>query len=424
MPECPDSPIVLPFNPDSIDLQDRDAPTAQGHSKPAAHGSLAPHQAETLREVAAETAEEHLRSPRVSWANGDANDLQKYADELSAGVANSLNSSGGTDEMQAEPQEDTLAIAQNGGLSGQEVDDSDIEGGNDVDMDDDMMDKISSSPSIEDGGSFSALPSARPHSADLLCESGSPGCSLASRMLSDARSSSPYLNHPEQSLPIAQDRQPDVSSTGISCRHHHLCGELNGQRLAEGSILRNVCARADIDNGNCDLAANTEQVCMVDGLIKEQRAKDCERSRLVAAQSVNSAGCGTQLSYSASGLEEDADSTKTDGNCNDIHDDDESIIPYETDDQDDDDDGDCSSVDDARFLDSGWGGECLQNPEDIDFEFVYALHTFVATVEGQANATKGDTMVLLDDSNSYWWLVRVVKDSSIGRYLEGVLPEE
>jgi len=40
----------------------------------------------------------------------------------------------------------------------------------------------------------------------------------------------------------------------------------------------------------------------------------------------------------------------------------------------------------------------------------------VATVEGQANAAKGDTMVLLDDSNSYWWLVRVVKDSTIGWY--------
>ncbi|KAF2681667.1 hypothetical protein K458DRAFT_77434 [Lentithecium fluviatile CBS 122367] len=52
--------------------------------------------------------------------------------------------------------------------------------------------------------------------------------------------------------------------------------------------------------------------------------------------------------------------------------------------------------------------------EEIDFSSVYALHTFVATVEGQANATKGDTMILLDDSNSYWWLVRVVKDSSIG----------
>lgn len=58
----------------------------------------------------------------------------------------------------------------------------------------------------------------------------------------------------------------------------------------------------------------------------------------------------------------------------------------------------------------------LQLAEDIDFEFVYALHTFVATVEGQANATKGDTMVLLDDSNSYWWLVRIVKDSSIGNF--------
>lgn len=60
------------------------------------------------------------------------------------------------------------------------------------------------------------------------------------------------------------------------------------------------------------------------------------------------------------------------------------------------------------------------NIEDIDFEFVYALHTFVATVEGQANATKGDTMVLLDDSNSYWWLVRVVKDGSIGWLITSV----
>lgn len=56
----------------------------------------------------------------------------------------------------------------------------------------------------------------------------------------------------------------------------------------------------------------------------------------------------------------------------------------------------------------------MRRAEDIDFEFVYALHNFVATVEGQANAAKGDTMVLLDDSNSYWWLVRIVKDGSIG----------
>ena len=80
----------------------------------------------------------------------------------------------------------------------------------------------------------------------------------------------------------------------------------------------------------------------------------------------------------------------------------------------DDDDTEVFSFTEPRLVDSGWGGECLRETEDISFEFVYALHTFVATVEGQANATKGDTMVLLDDSNSYWWLVKVVKDTSIG----------
>ena len=52
--------------------------------------------------------------------------------------------------------------------------------------------------------------------------------------------------------------------------------------------------------------------------------------------------------------------------------------------------------------------------ENIDFNFVYALHTFVATVEGQATCTKGDYLTLLDDSNSYWWLIRNLKDQSIG----------
>ena len=94
------------------------------------------------------------------------------------------------------------------------------------------------------------------------------------------------------------------------------------------------------------------------------------------------------------------------------------MIPYEPFSDEDDDDSDYSFPNDPRYVDSGWAAECLHDAsEDIDFEFVYALHTFVATVEGQANATKGDTMVLLDDSNSYWWLVRVVKDSSIGTFL-------
>ncbi|RSL41744.1 hypothetical protein CEP54_015722 [Fusarium duplospermum] len=202
---------------DTIDLQDHHAPSAQDHSKTArsitSPNSLSPHQAETIREVTSDTADEERRSPRVSWENGNGiDDIHRFADDLVAGPTGSSSNSNSTSNSRPRGaaddddningkmvQEDALAIAQNGGISSS--DEGDLDGDAD-DLDDDMMDKISSSPSIED--------------------------------------------------------------------------------------------------------------------------------------------------------------------------------------------------------------------EDIDFEFVYALHTFVATVEGQANATKGDTMVLLDDSNSYWWLVRVVKDSSIG----------
>lgn len=52
--------------------------------------------------------------------------------------------------------------------------------------------------------------------------------------------------------------------------------------------------------------------------------------------------------------------------------------------------------------------------EDIDFGLVYALHTFLATVDGQASVVKGDKLLLLDDSNSYWWLVRVLKTQAVG----------
>ncbi|KAJ5620635.1 hypothetical protein N7510_004619 [Penicillium lagena] len=81
-------------------------------------------------------------------------------------------------------------------------------------------------------------------------------------------------------------------------------------------------------------------------------------------------------------------------------------------------DGDLADGESDDLLDDDLMDKISSSPsiddEDIDFEFVYALHNFVATVDGQANAAKGDTMVLLDDSNSYWWLVRVVKDGSIG----------
>ena len=52
--------------------------------------------------------------------------------------------------------------------------------------------------------------------------------------------------------------------------------------------------------------------------------------------------------------------------------------------------------------------------EDINFDFVYALYRFEATLEGQITVKRDDPLYLLDDSNSYWWLVRPVGHSEVG----------
>lgn len=69
----------------------------------------------------------------------------------------------------------------------------------------------------------------------------------------------------------------------------------------------------------------------------------------------------------------------------------------------------------ADYMDEDDGSSELSIPnESIDFDLVYALHSFAATVEGQANVVKGDSLFLMDDSNSYWWLVRVLKTQEVG----------
>ncbi|KAI9158946.1 Tip elongation aberrant protein Tea4 [Paramyrothecium foliicola] len=293
---------------DTIDLQDHHAPSASKHSAAApASPSFAPHQAETLREVAQETAVEEARSPRLSLNNGSSNgDIHQYAEDLANGVNKSINGSA----MQNKDEEDALAIAQNGGVSSSDEGDMDGDG----DMDDDMMDKISSSPSIEDVARKSRT--MKPPTPTLVRDIIFFAVSIPS---------------------------PDASTEGPTAA------------IDENFIkdLRHLLfASNEVDE------TSTEPI-------------------LPSEDSLNSL-----------------------------------LIPYEG--SEDDDDPDVPFPDDPRFIGSGWDSKCLQDAEEIDFEFVYALHTFVATVEGQANATKGDTMVLLDDSNSYWWLVRVVKDSSIG----------
>lgn len=50
----------------------------------------------------------------------------------------------------------------------------------------------------------------------------------------------------------------------------------------------------------------------------------------------------------------------------------------------------------------------------IDYHAVYARHVFIAAVEGQISVMQDDKLVLLDDTNAYWWLVRIIKTSDVG----------
>jgi hypothetical protein len=87
---------------------------------------------------------------------------------------------------------------------------------------------------------------------------------------------------------------------------------------------------------------------------------------------------------------------------------------FEEEEDDEEDDVDDRTVEVDEDLRSSMTSSPSIPDSDIDFELVYALHTFVATVEGQASVVKGDALTLLDDSNSYWWLVKVLKTGEIG----------
>ncbi|OTB08459.1 hypothetical protein M426DRAFT_52248, partial [Hypoxylon sp. CI-4A] len=365
------------------------SPSAKKHqppiSKPASNGSLAPHQAETLREVQEDRAGEEARSPRASWPDGeDGSDLQQYAEDLANGIANSLNGN----KMQSE---DALAIAQNGGVTGT-ADDGDMDTNTDDDMDDDMMDKISSSPSIEDGGYTLTAP-VWPRRVDSL-HNALHRDSISSLVLSE-RSSSSSLRSAKHPPAQPQDRQASKAPVDKSSHQHHhpLLGRYTG-----------LTDRANHTDGLDDMSLLVRPSSMTGRLIEEE---EVDWTRFPGAQSPTD-DLSVEQPPSTRVIEPNLTGEKPQISPYGF------LLPYDVSEEDNDDDDDGSSLTDYEFLDVGWGGECLQDLEDIDFEFVYALHTFIATVEGQANATKGDTMVLLDDSNSYWWLVRVVKDSSIG----------
>ncbi len=395
---------------DTLDLQDHDAPSAKDHTRQPTHpaplgvGAPSPHQAGAIKLAEEQSAEQQSHMPPVSdeQANGEYSifhEEHQSFDDLE-------NDLGQDAHQQHQHRQEQQAMQQNGGLNGSTAEDMDLaDAESDDGLDDDMMDKISSSPSIDDGGY--SLPSPWPTRADSLTPISTRSFTLpnSSSSANEEASSSPFISTPVH-FPLLYTQQED---SGNSASDNHLQGEYPGRRsiLTLGQELEDESRdhlspliseqrfshfqeEFDEDSNIYDQDFETEHI---HDLLLPSEDPLLDHS----FDSVHSPPSPATSTSSSSDSSWESD----EGYHDDSYEDDTEEISFS---------------DDTRFTDSGWGGECLRETEDIDFEFVYALHTFVATVEGQANATKGDTMVLLDDSNSYWWLVRVAKDNSIGTF--------
>jgi hypothetical protein len=425
---------------DTLDLQDKTSPTAQDHSKQPQHpaplgiGPAAPHQEASMRLVNDERISEESHLQNGDWS--DANTLR--GDPGSDDERTVVNGDNGDRNN----QQDETAVRLNGGMTG-DGDDGDMQDADEEDMDDDMMDKISSSPSIDDGGYSSPSSLPWPKRSSSLTPSSSPTQSPNASAHTDF-SSSPFMITPTHfPLPAPAARRPTSVLAGnagsiskspyrsspipISFQSSTRAEQLKSEEHHHGEYkwTRTTDDASDTTGLGDDLETSprTQHLNMVERRLQNA----CQDSQMSLISDFDEEDVRTMFQPVRSPLYDLDDPfsefrkpESTPGLVGEIDEDDDGSWTTESDadswdeNADDDDSNDISFSDDPRFVDSGWGGECLRETEDIDFEFVYALHTFVATVEGQANATKGETMVLLDDSNSYWWLVRVVKDSSIG----------
>lgn len=372
---------------DTIDLQDQNAPSAKDHSRqpqhpsPYGYGPAAPHQAQTLKRAEQEAHKQQQTSPRASEDNGGPfADSQRYYeedDEVDDEHMNHLHGPNGTADQD------------------RDYDDGDTSDSHDDDMDDDMMDKISSSPSIEDGKyPFSCWP---PRSSSMD-HRASPAPMATPTRGDSPLSSSPFIS-PLVHFPLPRTQNVDYDSEDLHPNKLDVWREDEAETDNYGPVVPPYG----------DYYGSPQSGALYPDFMTEEEIQQVSRHLLPTYDpDLDDWRDGDEGDEGFCGDEDEGDWIDEDINFPD----------YQS--SDDEDTEEFTFSTDERFIDSGWGGECLREIENIDFEFVYALHTFVATVEGQANATKGDTMVLLDDSNSYWWLVRVVKDGSIGAFsLEG-----
>ncbi|CAH7690421.1 hypothetical protein PPACK8108_LOCUS25769, partial [Phakopsora pachyrhizi] len=174
---------------------------------------------------------------------------------------------------------------------------------------------------------------------------------------------------------------------------------------------------------------------------QQQKQQQKQQDQYYYSDNQRYTSVGAQLLSRASSNNQDEPDIDADGDGEDDEDDDED----DDEEEEDEDEGDDLYNDDLQRLrqreqQQNQGGEMMEmdddldrnsdssfsdsvsmssspsipSSDDIDFNLVYALHTFLATVEGQASVVKGDQLTLLDDSNSYWWLIRVLKTQVVG----------
>ncbi|KAL6721706.1 protein phosphatase regulator [Lecanora helva] len=387
---------LIAFITDTIDLQNQDSPSAKDHTRqPNRPGALgegppAPHQADALKHVEHEINEQHGRSPRASQdLSGKELGLLHHEDGDTYGVNDGVS-------------QDASSTVRNTSVSGTTAVEEDLTDVDDDESDDDLMDKISSSPSIgDDGGYHLPLPLPK-RGTSLRSSTPPPKMTPSPGSSSDKFSSSPFNETPRH-FPLSfprdeQDHSPskDHHQQGRYVRNRDSGSIITVDEVETGRLRR---SNPEVDEQEKEDFQNENNSDDLEESYEEAFDPSDFRHLLLPADDPLLDNSFDDASQSSDGSSTVSRQSWEEGEEFQMADDDTKDISF---------------VDRSRFIDSGWGGECLRETEDIDFDFVYALHTFVATVEGQANATKGDTMVLLDDSNSYWWLVRVVKDSSIG----------
>ena len=437
---------------DTIDLQDPKAPSAKDHSRQPHRpsplgGGPSPHQADALRHAEKEAASAQQRSPRVSWVEGDGfapdgqailvrQDHDQDPDQDDDGRAGAFD-------------DDATTIADDGTSDSPPDDMTLVDGDDDDGLDDDLLQNMSSSPSIDDGGyhtSSSRLPARtdplrrRPNSSS---PSSPPPSSSSPLSTPNRLGFSPSILSRSRRPPSYQHQmEGEVEEGMVHHRHRHrhrrrgdsrggrggIDDRSDGTRPGAASPIHRRAIRCQFD-GSQESHRTDPHDDSLDGLgpAGEDSLLDRGLDQLASDSHDREYGSGGIEIDNAPGLDRDDDDDDDDDDgfgVDDDDDDDDDDDHIYTFDLDNDTDGtdDVFFSDDPRFIDYGWGAKCLHVAEDIDFEFVYALRSFTATVEGQANASKGETMVLLDDTNSYWWLVRVVKDSSIGSSLGLAFP--